>query len=153
MASVLQMILTKDVDNLGRAGELIRVKPGYGRNYLIPRGLALLATKANLAQLEHHRREIAAQQAKIKAGFEALAAQLKSAVVSIPRKVGAEDKMFGSVSSKDIAEALVAQKLEVDRKTIKLDEPIKQIGEHDVEVRFSPEVSVTIKVQIIGVPA
>lgn len=151
--AMLQMILTKDVDNLGRAGELVTVKPGYGRNYLLPRSFALLATKANLAQLEHHRREIAAQQAKIKADYEARAVLIKGAVVSIPRKVGAENKMFGSVSSKDIAEALQAQKIDVDRKVIKLDEPIKLVGEHDVEIRFSPEVSVTLKVQVIGVPA
>jgi large subunit ribosomal protein L9 len=151
--AMLQVILTKDVDTLGRAGELVRVKPGYGRNYLLPRGFALLATKANLAQLEHHRREIAAQQAKIRADYEALAVKVKAAVVSIPRKVGAENKMFGSVSSKDIAEALAAQNVEVDRKVIRIDEPLKQVGEHDVEVRFSPDVSVTLKVQIIGVPA
>jgi large subunit ribosomal protein L9 len=149
--AMLQMILTKDVDNLGRAGELVRVRPGYGRNYLLPRGLALLATKANLAQLEHHRREIAAQHAKVKAEHEAKAAQLKEAVISIPRKVGAENKMFGSVSSKDIAEALAAQNVEIDRRLIRLDEPIKQIGEHEVEVRFSPEVSVSIKLEVIGV--
>jgi large subunit ribosomal protein L9 len=150
--AMLQMILTKDVDTLGRAGELVRVKPGYGRNYLLPRGLALLATKANLAQLEHHRREIAAQQAKLEADYRVRAAGLKQAIVSIPRKVGAEDKMFGSVSSKDIAEALSAQNIEIDRKLIKLDEPIKQVGEHEVEVRFSAEVSVNLKVQVIGVP-
>jgi large subunit ribosomal protein L9 len=151
--AMMQIILTKDVDTLGRAGDLIRVKPGYGRNYLLPRGLALLATAANIRQLEHHRREIAAQQAKVRAEHEAHAAQLKEAVVSIPRKVGAEDKLFGSVSTKDIAAALAAQNVAIDRKLIKLSEPIKTVGEHDVEVRFSAEVSVTIKVQVIGVPA
>jgi large subunit ribosomal protein L9 len=149
--AMMQIILTKDVDTLGRAGDLIRVKPGYGRNYLLPRGLALLATAANIRQLEHHRREIAAQQAKIRAEHEAQAASLKEAVVSIPRKVGAEDKLFGSVSTKDIAAALAAQKMMIDRKLIKLPEPIKTVGEHEVEVRFSPEVSVKIKVQVIGV--
>jgi large subunit ribosomal protein L9 len=151
--AMMQIILTKDVDTLGRAGDLIRVKPGYGRNYLLPRGLALLATAANIRQLEHHRREIAAQQAKVRAEHEAHASQLKEAVVSIPRKVGAEDKLFGSVSTKDIAAALAAQNVAIDRKLIKLSEPIKTVGEHDVEVRFSAEVSVTIKVQVIGVPA
>lgn len=151
--AMMQIILTKDVDNLGRAGELVRVRPGYGRNYLLPRGLALLATAANIRQLEHHRREIAAAQAKLRAEHEAQAAQLKEAVVSIPRKVGAEDKMFGSVSTKDIAEALAAQNVVIDRKLIKLSEPIRTVGEHDVEVRFSADVAVTIKVQIIGVPA
>jgi large subunit ribosomal protein L9 len=151
--AMMQIILTKDVDTLGRAGDLLRVKPGYGRNYLLPRGLALLATAANIRQLEHHRREIAAQQAKVRAEHEANAAKLKEAVVSIPRKIGAEDKLFGSVSTKDIAAALAAQNVAIDRKLIKLSEPIKTVGEHDVEVRFSPEVSVTIKVQVIGVPA
>lgn len=151
--AMMQIILTKDVDNLGRAGELVRVKPGYGRNYLLPRGLALLATKANLKQLEHHRREIASQQAKIRAEHESKAAQVKEAVVSIPRKVGAGDKMFGSVSTRDIAEALAAQNVEVDRKLIKLPEPIKLVGEHEVEVRFSADVTVTLKVQVIGVKA
>lgn len=150
---MLQIILTKDVDNLGRAGELVSVKPGYGRNYLLPRGLALLATKANLAQLEHHRRSIAAAQAKLKSEYEAKAAKVREAVVSIPRKVGNENRMYGSVSSKDIAEALAAQNVDVDRKLIRLPEPIKLVGEHDVEVRFSAEVSVTFKVQVIGVPA
>ncbi len=151
--AMLQIILTKDVDNLGRAGELVHVKPGYGRNYLLPRGFALLATKSNLAQLEHHRREIAAAQAKVRADYETKAAQVKDAVVSIPRKVGAEDKMYGSVSTKDIAEALAAQNVMVDRKLIKLPDPIKLVGEHEVEVRFSADVSVSLKVQVIGVPA
>jgi large subunit ribosomal protein L9 len=151
--AMMQIILTKDVDNLGRAGELVRVKPGYGRNYLLPRGLALLATKANLKQLEHHRREIAARQAQIRAEYEAKAAQVKEAVVSIPRKVGEGDKMFGSVSSKDIAEALLAQNVNLDRKLIKLPEPIKTVGEHEIEVRFSADVSVNLKVEVVGVPA
>jgi large subunit ribosomal protein L9 len=151
--AMMQIILTKDVDTLGNAGDLVRVKPGYGRNYLLPRGLALLATAANIRQLEHHRREIAAQQAKVRAEHEANAAKLKEAVVSIPRKVGAEDKLFGSVSTKDIASALAAQNVVIDRKLIKLAEPIKTIGEHEVEVRFSVDVSVTIKVRVIGVPA
>ena len=150
---MISVILKQDVDNLGRAGEIVKVKPGYGRNYLLPRGLALLATKANIAQLEHHRRAIAAQQAKLKAEYEAKAAQVRDAVVSIPRKVGNEDRMYGSVSSKDIAEALAAQNVEIDRKIIRLPDPIKAVGEHEVEIRFSSEVSVNLKVQVIGVPA
>ena len=118
-------------------------------------GLALLATKANIAQLEHHRRSIAAEQAKVRATHEASAAKLAEAVVSIPRKVGQGEgaKMFGSVSTKDIAEALQAQNIELDRKLIKLSDPIREVGEHEVTVRFSADVSVTLKVQVIGVPA
>ncbi len=147
---MLEMILTKDVDNLGRAGELVRVKPGYGRNYLIPRGLALLATKANLTQLEHHRREIAAAQARVHASNVAKAAQLQTASVSIARKVGKDSKMFGSVSSKDISEALASQSIVVDRRVIQLADPIKTLGEHEVVIRFSTDVSVTIKVQVVA---
>ncbi|WP_217909806.1 50S ribosomal protein L9 [Pseudenhygromyxa sp. WMMC2535] len=150
---MLEVILTQDIDKLGRAGELVKVKPGYGRNYLLPRGMALPATKANIRQLEHHRREIAARQAKIRADHETAAASLKEAVVSIPRKVGKEDKMYGSVSTKDISEALSAQNVELDRKLIKLPEPIKTVGTHEVEVRFSADVSVNLKVEVIGVPA
>lgn len=151
----MQLILTTDVDKLGRAGELVHVKPGYGRNYLLPRGLALAATKANIAQLEHHRRAIAVEQAKVRADHEAAAAKLAKAVVSIPRKVGKGEnaKMFGSVSSKDISEALHAQNIELDRKLIKLADPIKEVGEHEVTIRFSADVSVAIKVEVIGVPA
>lgn len=151
--SMLEVILTHDVEKLGRAGELVKVRPGYGRNYLLPRGLALLATKGNIAQLEHHRRTIAARQAKLRSEHEAKAAQLKEAVVSIPRKVAQEDKMYGSVTSKDISEALQAQNVELDRKLIRLPDPIKTVGEHEVEVRFSADVSVNLKVQVIGVPA
>ena len=151
--AMLQVILTKDVDSLGRAGELVRVRPGYGRNYLLPRGLAMLATKANVRQLEHHRRAIAAEQAKVRADHESRAAQLKEAVVSIPRKVGKEGRMYGSVTTKDIAEALAAQNVNIDRKLIKLPDPIREVGEHTVEIRFSADVSVNLKVEVIGVPA
>ncbi len=151
--AMLQIILTSDVDSLGRAGELVRVKSGYGRNFLLPRGLALPATKRNIAQLEHHRRDIAAQQAKVRTQHESVAAKLSSAVVSIPRKVGKGDKMFGSVSTRDIAEALSAQNVAIDRKLIKLPEPIKTVGTHEVQIRFSADVSVGIKVEVIGVPA
>ena len=148
---MLEVILTKDVEKLGKAGELVRVKPGYGRNYLLPRGLALLATRGNIAQLEHHRRAIAAEQAKIHERNVAQAKQLESASVSIPRKAGEDDKLFGSVTNKDIAEALAAQNIDVDRKLIRLDGPIKAVGEHKVHVRFSADVSVELQVDVIRI--
>ena len=117
---MLSVILTKDVDNLGRAGEIVKVKPGYGRNFLLPRGLALVATRGNVAQLEHHRREIEREQAKIRAEYEKLAKKLEGTSVSIARKAAAENKLFGSVTSKDIAEALEAQNIEIDRRVIQL---------------------------------
>ncbi len=148
---MMELILTKNVDNLGNAGDLVRVRPGYGRNYLMPRGLALLATKANRAQLEHHRRAIEAEQAKLRAEDEKRAGVLQGTTVSIPRKKGQDDKLFGSVTSKDIVEALAAQNIEIDRKLIRLGDPIKSIGTTDVEVRFSTGVVATLKVNVIGI--
>jgi large subunit ribosomal protein L9 len=148
---MLEVILTTDVEKLGNAGDLVRVKPGYGRNYLLPRGLALLATRGNVAQLEHHRRAIAAEQAKIRQDHEAKAKALESAAVSIPRKVGEDDKLFGSVTNKDIADALAAQNIELDRKLIRLAAPIKSVGSHQVTVRFSAEVTVELQVDVIKI--
>ena len=113
---MISVILKKDVDNLGRAGEIVRVKPGYGRNFLIPRGLALVATRGNVAQHEHHKRSIEAEQARVRAQHQKLADQLKTTTVSIARKAGKDSKLFGSVSSRDIVEALAMQNIELDRR-------------------------------------
>ena len=147
---MLEVILTKDVESLGRAGEVVRVKPGYGRNFLLPRGLALIATRGNVAQLEHHKRAIAREQAKIRLDHEVKAKQLKNASVSIPKQVGEDGKLFGSVTSKDIAEALAAQNIEVDRKLIRLGDPLRTVGSHEVHVRFSADVTVALRVNVIG---
>ena len=148
---MLEVILTKDVENLGRAGEVVRVKPGYGRNYLMPRGLALVATRGNIAQLEHHKREIAREQQKIRAEHQKLADKLKGTSVSIARKAGKDNKLFGSVGSRDIVDALAMQKIDIDRKLIKLDEPIKEVGEAEVMIRFSHDVMVPLKVTVVGI--
>ena len=147
----LELILRKDVDNLGRAGEVVKVRPGYGRNFLIPRGLALAATRGNIAQLDHQKRIIAAEQARVAAEHAKMAEQLKGVTVSIARKKGQDGKLFGSVSAKDVAEALANQNLQVDRKLIKLDDPLKAIGSYEVPVRFSGDVSVEIRVNVVGV--
>jgi len=148
---MLELILRSDVPGLGRAGEVVKVRPGYGRNYLIPRGLALAATRGNMAQLEHQKRLIAAEQARILAEHKAMAQKLKGVSVSIARKKGAEGKLFGSVSAKDIAEALANQNITIDRKLIKLDEPFKAIGTYEVPVRFSGDIIETIRVNVVGV--
>jgi large subunit ribosomal protein L9 len=148
---MLEIILTKDVDNLGRAGEVVRVRPGYGRNYLLPRGLAVVATRGNVAQLEHQRRAIAREQARIRAEHEGQARRLEKASVSIPRQVGQDEKLFGAVTAKDIVEALAAQNIEIDRKLIRLAEPIKQVGTHEVAVRFSADLVVSLKVNVVGI--
>ena len=148
--AMMQVILTQDVEHVGRAGELVKVKPGYGRNFLLPRGLALVATRGNVAQLEHHRKAIEAEQAKMRAEYQRLAGEIEKASVSVARKAGEENKLFGSVTSKDIAEALSAQKIAVDRKLIQLPEPIKAAGDYEVTVRFSADVKAVLKVKVIG---
>ncbi|MCY1005016.1 50S ribosomal protein L9 [Nannocystis pusilla] len=148
---MLELILRSDVPGLGRAGEVVKVRPGYGRNYLIPRGLALAATRGNMAQLEHQKRLIAAEQARVLAEHKAMAQKLKGVSVSIARKKGGEGKLFGSVSTKDIAEALANQNITIDRKLIKLDEPFKNIGTYEVPVRFSGDITETIRVNVVGV--
>lgn len=147
----MEVILTKDVDNLGRAGEVVQVKPGFGRNFLLPQGLAMLATRSNKAQLEHHRKRIEAEQAKLRSAREDMAKRLAETTVSIARQAGDEDKLFGSVSTKDIAEALLAQNIELDRRVIRLQEPLRTVGTHEVIVRFSADVQATIKVNVIGI--
>ena len=147
----MQVILTQDVEHLGDAGEVVSVKPGYGRNYLIPRGFALLATRGNIAQLEHHKRRIAKEQEALRSEREAMAKSIEGAAVSIARQVGEENKLFGSVASKDIVEALEAQNIKLDRKLIRLPEPLKEIGSHEVEVRFSADIKATLKVNVVAI--
>lgn len=147
----MDVILTEDVDKVGRAGEIVSVKPGYGRNFLIPRGLALLATRGNKAQLDHKRLAIEAEQKKRGEAYKEMAGRLSNVTVSIARKVGENEKLFGSVGTRDIADALGAQNIAVDRKLIRLPEPIKSVGLHEVAVRFSADVSATLKVNVVGV--
>lgn len=146
MATNIQVVLKDDVVNLGKSGELVRVKPGYARNYLIPRGLAAVATRSNIAQVEHEKKVAIARAAKLKGDAEAIAKRLEGAVVEIAVQVGEEGKLFGSVGTKDIAEALKKKGHEVDRKRIQLHEPIKTIGERELEVRLGYDVATKIKV-------
>jgi large subunit ribosomal protein L9 len=148
---MISVILKKDVDSLGRAGDIVRVKPGYGRNFLIPRGMALLATRGNVAQHEHHRRSIEAEQQRVRDQHKKLADQLRTASVSIARKAGKDNKLFGSVSSRDIVDALAMQNLELDRRAVQLPEPIRETGIFEVVVRFSVDIQVPLKVNVIGI--
>ena len=144
----IQVILKEDVPNLGRSGELVSVKPGYGRNYLIPQGLALAATRKNVAQMEHPRKQIEAQAAKVRKDAEGVAGRLSGVSVRIERQVGEEGKLFGSVTARDIDDALAAQGHQVDRRKIHLPEPIKTLGEFTVEVKVARAVSAQVKVTV-----
>ena len=148
---MISVILKKEVDNLGRAGDIVRVKPGYGRNFLIPRGMALLATRGNVAQHEHHKRAIEAEQQRMRATQQKLADRLKTTTVSIARKAGKDSKLFGSVSSRDIVEALAMQNIELDRRAVQLPDPIRETGTHEVVVRFSVDIQVPLKVNVVGI--
>lgn len=144
----MKVILREDVANLGRSGELVTVKDGFGRNYLLPRQMAVLANERNIKQLEHEKGVISARQAKLKGAAEAQAKGLGNAQVKISRKVGEQDKLFGSVTALDIAEALASQGKKVDRRAIHLPEPIKSVGTFDVEIRLHREVVAKIKVEV-----
>ena len=144
----MKVILTKDLEHVGKAGALVDVKTGFGRNYLLPNSLAVLATAKNVRQLEHEKSGILARAAKHKANMTAQANKLSALELSFKRKVGEENKMFGSVTSKDIYEQLHAQGYELDRKQVHLNEPLKELGKHEVEVKLHPEVVAKIKVSI-----
>ena len=144
----MKVILTKDMENLGKAGALVDVKPGYGRNYLLPNGIAVAATAKNVRQLEHDKAGILARASKHRSNMDAQAKKLTSLELKFARKVGEQDKLFGSVTSKDIHEQLASQGYEVDRKQIHLPEPLKVLGSHEVEVKLHPEVTTKLKVTI-----
>ena len=145
----MQIILREDVKNLGRSGDLVNVKPGYGRNFLIPRGLAIVATPKNVARLDHEKRVIGARAARQQKDAQAIASRIEGATLNIARSVGEEDRLFGSVSTRDIGEALVEAGVAIDHRKIQLDEPIKTLGMHEVKVRLGHEVYAVAKVWVV----
>lgn len=146
----MQLILTKDVEHLGKAGELVTVKPGYGRNYLLPKGLAVTATTRNKSRLEHDRAAIETRIKKEVASAENIAERLNGMTLQFERLVGEDDKLFGSVTSRDIAEQLEKAGLELDHRKIVLDEPVKALGKYEVDVRLMPDVTATLKFWVVG---
>ena len=145
----MQIILKEDMDNLGKSGEVVNVKEGYGRNYLLPRGLAVLATADDVSRVAHEKRVIAARAAKLSKELQSEADRLGQLTVSIARAVGDEDKLFGSVTSRDIAEALAEQKVSIDAKKIHLDEPLKALGMTEVPIKLGQGVTAKIKVWVV----
>ena len=145
----MQVILKEDVHNLGKAGELVKVKPGFGRNYLIPQGKAVVATAGNVKQIEHEKKLIAAKQAQLSKDAQAMADRLASVEVQIERQVGEEDKLFGSVTARDIADAYKEKNVVVDPKKMVLTDPIKSLGLAEVQVKLSHGVTATLKVWVV----
>ena len=144
----MQVILRDDMDNLGKSGEVVNVKPGYARNYLLPRGLAIKATAGDIKRVEHEKRVIASRAAKMAKAAQAEADKLSQVSVTIERATGEGDKLYGSVNSRDIAEALRAQGVIVDSKKIQLAEPLKALGQVEVTVKLGGGVTATIKVTV-----
>jgi len=146
----MKVILREDIENLGKSGDLVTVKDGFGRNYLLPRKKAVLASEQNMRQLEHEKGVITARNAKLKGAAEEQAKKIGNIKVTIKRKVGEQDKLFGSVTALDIAEAVAAQGQNVDRRAIHLPEPIKSTGHFEVELRLHREVVAKIKVDVVA---
>ena len=144
----MEVILREDVDKLGNRGELVKVAAGYARNFLLPRRLAVAATEANRKIVEQERQAHLRKEAKLMSESEDLAKLLTGISVTISQKAGENDQLFGSVTSKDIADALAAKNFTIDRKKIHLDEPIKQLGEFKVPLRLHREVTVEITVNV-----
>lgn len=149
MATPIKVVLSEDVENLGSSGDVVRVRPGYARNFLIPRGLAVPATASNLARVDDLKRAAAARAQKELAGAEEIAKKLGGVSVKIARAVGEENKMYGSVTTRDIEEAFAQAGVEIDRKKLALAEPIKVLGLHEVTLKLHPKVSVALKVEVV----
>ncbi len=145
----MKVILLEDVEKLGRAGEIIEVKNGYARNYLIPRKLAIPATGKNLAQLEHQKRIIQAKQLRLRKTAQALKEQIEKLSITIPCKVGESDRLFGSVTAMDIAQALKKEGIEIDKRWIKLQEPLKNLGVYTVPIHLNQELEANLKVWLV----
>lgn len=144
----MEVILKEDVPKLGHRGDVIKVAEGYGRNYLLPRKLAIEATKANKVVIEQMKQAAVRRSAVEKADSEALSRQLEGVSVTLQRKSGDKDQLFGSVTSGDIAEALERKGFNIDRRKIQLHDPLKTLGEFDVPVRLHREVTSRVKVII-----
>jgi len=149
MATHIHVVLTDDLPNVGKSGELVRVRPGFARNFLIPRGLAVGATAENVSRIEHEKKVAEQRAAKTKKTAEELAGKLASVKVTITKPVGEGDRLYGSVTSRDVEEALEAQGFTIDRRRIEL-ETIKALGTYQVPIRLATAVTATIEVSVVA---
>jgi large subunit ribosomal protein L9 len=147
---MLDVILREDIKSLGKAGEMVRVKPGYARNYLLPQGLAYEATEGNKKRIAAESRARGAKLDAEKKEATALANSLGALTVTISGKAGEGDRLFGSITATDVAEALAAQGHRIDKRKIELDHPIKSLGDHTVMLRLHPEVQAEIRVSVVA---
>ncbi|HKE12761.1 MAG TPA: 50S ribosomal protein L9 [Myxococcota bacterium] len=144
----VKLILREDVPSLGNAGEVVSVKPGFARNYLLPQGKAIPATDANVSELEHHKRVVLERVTRERRVFEAQRDRLQAQLLQFTAQAGEEGKLFGSVTASQIAEELAAKGIEIDRRKIQLEEPIREVGEHTVSIRLHREIVANVKVKV-----
>ncbi|MBT0652358.1 50S ribosomal protein L9 [Geomobilimonas luticola] len=144
----MKVILKENVENLGHIGDVVKVAPGYARNFLIPKGFAIEATLKNTKALDHEKRQLEYKKNKVLEAAKQLAAKIEGLALSIAHQAGEEGKLFGAVTNMELAELLKAQGVEIDRKKIMLAEPIKHIGEFAASVKLHPEVSANLKVTV-----
>ncbi len=146
----MQVILREDIDNLGKIGDLVKVAPGYARNFLVPKKKAIEATPKNVHAMEHAKKMVSDRLRKLKKEAAADADRIKALAITIKAKAGEEGKLFGSVTSMDIAEAMKAQGVAVDRRKIVLDEPIKRLGDHTITVKLHADVTTDFKLTVVA---
>lgn len=145
---MMEVILTQPVEHLGHGGDVVKVANGYARNYLLPRKLAVLVTEGNKRQIEHMKKLAALKEAEERGAAETLSQQIAKLEITIRRRVGERDTLYGSVTSADIAEAMAAQNVPVDRRKIQLPDPLKHLGEHDVPVKLHRDVTARVRVTV-----
>jgi large subunit ribosomal protein L9 len=145
----MKVILKEDIKHVGKMGQILDVADGYARNYLIPKGLVAEASKKNIKFLEHEKRIIQEKAKKIKDSAQDVASKISSTIISIKAKTGEEGKLFGSITTMDIAEALQKEGIEIDKKKISLEEPIKRLGSYTVNIKLHPDVSTPLNIQVI----
>ena len=145
----MKVILLKDVDKVGKIGDAVAVSNGYARNYLIPRNMAIQATERSLKQLNHQKRLAEVRKRKEVAGAEGIKRRIESLQITIPAKVGEEEKLYGSVTSRNIQEALEKLEVQVDKRNILLEEPIRNVGVFEVPIKLGYEIKATAKVWVV----
>ncbi|MBI3609435.1 MAG: 50S ribosomal protein L9 [Nitrospirae bacterium] len=145
----MKVILREDVETLGKMGDLVTVKDGYARNFLIPKKKAVEATTKSVKVLEHEKRLIADQARKLKKEFEAVAEKINATPITIPVQVGEEGKLFGSVTNKDVAEALAKEGIEIDKRKIRLEDPLKEVGSFTIPIQVHQDVTAHLKLTLV----
>ena len=145
----MKVLLKQDVTKIGRKGELLEVKEGYARNFLIPNGLAVEATGGTLKQLDEEKKAVERRKAKEKEEAQALAAKIKGITITLKHKAGEEGRLFGSITSAEVTEALKQKGFEIDKKQVLVDDPIRLVGKYDVKIKLHTEVAASLHVEVV----